>query len=642
MKGTVYFKKWTRMPWWSRLHHLEALSLTEFKANSIDNPTRLIDICDRLFKEYDKRERSQRYEPVSREKAERMPESNRLYFVNRLYEEFPEIKAIEMTRSLQEINHPENSTLKLIKQLVGQYLRLLNNGLGKEAACEQIFTKIKQRYSIEQDNLLDLVASSNSEPLMPALLKEKKREAELKTKQITRRSELNEKIKDGILDDLHEYIPSYVIVDEKNVKAKNEENPFDYNFFENEKNKKEEFLNRGKGLLDRYYNSVLTRDRLSTISGQEIEERVINSPTAIRKLLIPIVKLCEKAEVSLDSKGNVCWPATSTGIVTKLRRQEQMVKLALMSKDLDFGFEHSNKIRKRARILNEQLLGLSKEVRREVENKENLRLSELLLQKGLDSEDIDALTNTEKTGRSVKDLEQGVKGLLEGSKKRADFEFSLRDTPIERLLKTETKWLIERTRNPSTPEVEANTLASKVVNAVRKLRQLKLKLDNESLKNTGRLIWSEHSDFNFDIEEVDFQQLEDYLEVEEEDFMRVPNLDSERRKVKSILEPSKLPTSIKHPLSSEAIEDNQSSEKFWQDEQLRQIKLQSTVTDNNGVPVNLNSQKLFRLTPNQIKNYRKDNPEADPTKDVVLRYLEQRYGKQTKKSALKGPPSKKK
>lgn len=56
---------------------------------------------------------------------------------------------------------------------------------------------------------------------------------------------------------------------------------------------------------------------------------------------MPLIKLCEKNKIVLDELGNVVFKkCNNKNIVTRLSKKVDLVKFALMLKDLNFGFKH--------------------------------------------------------------------------------------------------------------------------------------------------------------------------------------------------------------------------------------------------------------------------------------------------------------
>lgn len=85
------------------------------------------------------------------------------------------------------------------------------------------------------------------------------------------------------------------------------------------------------------------------------------------------------------------------------------------------------------------------------------------------------------------------RNFIDGLIDRVDHEFTLKDSPEERFLKLEIQWLNERTKSQNNTSDNYSELSEKLQDVTTKLRRLKIKLDKESLKNTGKLIFDEHS-----------------------------------------------------------------------------------------------------------------------------------------------------
>ena len=650
------------MPWWSRLHHLQQLSIEPYTSETLTSVGRLIDLCDSSFKEYDKKMRDSNILPVDREKAEKMREGDRLYFIRRLFDRFPELKTFEITRSLKDLNMGENPTVKLINKLIVHYIRKLKAGFNKETACDVIFAKID--YSKDLVNAeFPIEATSEGKPLFSILTEEKRREALMKTSRIVRDTEISELLKSDVLDEFSDYKPSYQLLEpkreEKEIAEEDadlfEDTPFDSKVQERENQVKKSFIENSKGLINRYYDQILTRDRLSGISQKSMISQITNTPSSMQALFSPLVKLCEKERVILGSNGEIIWPMSENKAVKSLKKREPMIRYCLMLRDLNFGFQHKNKLKLKANKLKEQMVALNNETRESIEKEREEQLREKLQGEGLLEEEIDDLINLNynksKKMKSKPDehkkLDKNatskvmVKSLIEGVSSRADFDFSLRDSQEERFLKLEAQWLVDRSKSANVSAQEIETLSINLSECVHKLRRLKIKLDKESLRNTGRLMWSEHSKVDFDLEDVEIEKLEDFLKLPDEAFMRRTEDETERRKARGFLNPVVLRRDLVNPVESHVLPDSYASESFWENERSKYLQEYFPVEQESGVPVNLRAQSILRLTPEQRQNYKQNNPEADPAKDPVLRYLEQRYGGQQKSKSTKEVKTKK-
>lgn len=77
-----------------------------------------------------------------------------------------------------------------------------------------------------------------------------------------------------MIDNIPEYKPNYILRTEQEESSEvgeiKKEDPFDMSIYDKEQNDRKDFIARSKSLINRYYQEVITRDRLSSLTENDL------------------------------------------------------------------------------------------------------------------------------------------------------------------------------------------------------------------------------------------------------------------------------------------------------------------------------------------------------------------------------------
>lgn len=661
MKGTVYLKKWSKMPWWSRLHHMKNLDYSELNNEKYADFGRLIDFCDQKFKEWELRHRASKTIPIDSSIGFGRNSIDKYFFVQRLFERYPSIRYLDISHDLHELKLKNSDAMPILLTLFKHYARRIKGGISKETAMEEIFSQIESRMQLtleEQKATNALAGKNNAISFLDFTMIDKVRESELKTKRIRRDADFQDLIDGKILEEFEDYDPNYKVVSENYNRASEEIDPSDFNEILSEKAIQEErkelseFVDRSKNLMWKYYEDIITRDRLDGMADKDLIGRIVNTPSHLQKQFKPLIKICEKYGVKLTEDGEVSFDeCTSQTITGKLAGKKDLVKYALMLKDMNFGFRHREELKKRAVELNKKLREHNEPASEALKESKEKNIEAILEKLKLPKSEIEELIDFiyfEKSnnpedflGEPVLDVHMTERSFLDGEYSRIDWDNNMRDSIYERNLKLEALWLRDRALNSEFESDNQEKMVTKLVDTVRRLRRVKLLYDKQSFRKAAQIFFEEHSDVNFDLENIELEKLEDYFKISNDILNRNPLEENEFQKSKNAIKKRILRRNLadgfthKSPVEvseTDAIPYEEADSRFWQYKRDDEAARNFIESSNEGVPVNIRMLRVLENTPDELKNYKKNNPLIrEPEKDAILRYLEQRNASKQKK-----------
>jgi hypothetical protein len=642
------------MPWWSRMYHIKNLTLDPKYDENFASLGRIIDFCDQRFKETDLKDRAKKVLTTDFETSFTSSDKQKYFFIHKFFERYPNMRSVYISHDLSEMKLKNSQSMSALSFLMKEYVKRINKGLSKETATEEVLARVEYRLQLlidEQKTTLDLANSNKAISFLDFSLSEKIRESELKTKRIRRDTDFQALIDGSLLEEFDAYEPNYKVVSENYNRSSEDINPDDFNeilserAIEKEQNELQDFVTRSKNLMNKYYEDVVTRDRLNGMADKEVLMRVANSPTSLQKHFAPLIKICEKNGISLNYNGEVNYnKANSPTIVKKLKSKEELVKYALMLKDMNYGFKHKEELRKRAQKLSNELREHNQQASIELQETKQQNIKAILEKLKLPQSEVEGILDfiyfekqhreEDFAGEPVLDKFLTEQKLIRGEHGRIDWQNELRDSIYERNLKLEAQWLKDRALNLSLSPENHENIVMKLVDTVTKLRRVKLLFDKQAYTKAAQIFFEEHSDVNFDLETVEIEKLEDYFKISSEVFSRNPEEENEFQKSKNAVKKRILRRNLNDsfkrvsPLQSKPdlpLNYEEAADQFWQlkkDEVGEQFAGKSI---SEGQPVNLNYLKILEATPEEIKNYKKNNPYiAEPEKDPFMRYLEQK------------------
>ena len=658
MKGTVYFKKWTKMPWWSRLYHLEQLSLQPYRSDIFNSVGSLINICDDNFKAYIKDKKKGKTMISDENSIFHSSKENRLFFIKKLFEQFPELRQLTLSHNISELKNTKIPIVNLINGAIGKYIRLINRGLCKENATRDILSEIGEILKANLDRTVRVNQATEERGvigLKEYLLLKRRKEAEDTVKRLTRDSEIMDQNTIQLLEGLPEYTPGYTIVSPQHNNDPNQSEEISYEALESQENNKRSFIEEKKEIMSRYYDSVLIQDRLGVSSEKEILRKVVNTPSSLKKEFSPLLKICKKYSIRLSELGEIDWGAQRNNkVVEKFKSKSGLIKFALMLNDMNFGLKHLNAKRERGRKLRENIQ--RSEANKEEDQKEEERdtyIKEHIIDTVKNRSEADELisfiyfdefqSTNERRESDMRKSERGEEAFLEGRFDRMDFKGSLKETENERALRLQAIWLKERLKNTEINEKHSKEIIDKIIETVFRLRRLKILFDKESMKNTSTLIWGEHLDFDFGGEEVSFESLEDYLSISNRSIMSRNEFEVENMRIRPLIEKIKLYKDLQEPSPDIKnyinLTDKDSNRSTILEAYNKHIE-KTYKKNNDNISANSQDMKVMEMTPDQLKNYKSTlSKDADVTKDPIIKYLEHRKAQSIRRSKS---PSKKK
>ena len=115
----------------------------------------------------------------------------------------------------------------------------------------------------------------------------------------------------------------------------------------------EGFLERTERLLRMHQERSQIHDGLKNLSNAEIIQKVVESPTKLKRNAKAFLALLRKHNIQLDQDGEVDYSnCESKHVLESLKRKEELVKVTLMQADLEFEYPHKlEKLLVRSEIL---------------------------------------------------------------------------------------------------------------------------------------------------------------------------------------------------------------------------------------------------------------------------------------------------
>jgi hypothetical protein len=264
----------------------------------------------------------------------------------------------------------------------------------------------------------------------------------------------------------------------------------------------QDFFARSKRLLDLYYEDVYMKDRLSSLTDDEILYTIKETPTKIKRAAKDILDKLERHNIKVTEDGKLDFSQCQSPAVKRKLENNPWVKYALLQRDLGYGFTHLDARKATAESIKKEAFGIHAEEKRqeEIATKEE---RELELKKQTAQSEIDKKIGFLSSGgfTKTKDNEESSglrhtnpKDLIEGKQYRLDPQDSLVESFPERLLRLEKKWFRDRLANIN-GGVEGDTeneIKEKYKVLTEKLRRVKLQLEREAMDKAEDLLFDEH------------------------------------------------------------------------------------------------------------------------------------------------------
>ena len=296
----------------------------------------------------------------------------------------------------------------------------------------------------------------------------------------------------------------------------------------------EEFIVNTQNMFSQYYKRAAVFDRLSGLDDQQIMRTVRETPTRIKRFSKALLKKLAKYKINLDKNGEVDYSQCPFPNVVNKLKNNPLVKISLIQKDLNFEYPHLEIQRELAKkikaefqeyqVLKEEILGPVEEAVKD-ESK---------------SSDFDKFSKFEYQGQEhevKKQLSAKEEEEKDPNKKYSSLDYEPEstykwfETYEERRLRLEKKWLENRLASfESGLEKSSNVEQVNNINgAIEKLRRIKYLVDQEALKNAQELFFDEHKVLSKEDILIDADIKMEYLHY----YAKVP---SERKRMTARLE----------------------------------------------------------------------------------------------------------
>jgi len=496
--------------------------------------------------------------------------------VRKLLNRYPDLKYINTSYS--GYGGDATGQNSYIFSFISQQKRLIQKGYTEEKAFEIVEKKFQARFSekIEAAQIATrLVMNNNARSLLSLTQQQAEKEAILKVRRMTRdiplfkeAQEAQEKTLRDLVketepetkasevaeeqefneEDFEEY--SDLEADEKSVDpAEQYEEKYtrilhkivpelkeNYSGTLSKEKRAEitnEFIKNTKHMFNMYYERAAAADRLSGLTDREIMETVASSPTTIKRQARALLKKLKKYNIRLNQSGEVDFSGCSEPHIIKKLKNNPLVRVVLMQKDLEFEFPHREIQMEAARKAKAEFEE-SKAVReQEAKEREEEIKKEKFAEISASSEQSPfhqqynirypqaELLVEEEVQLSAKEKAEEF-SRLSTENLSAEATYRVFETYEERLARLEKKWLKNRLsaleggiEKPT--EGEKSELLDK---AVEKMRRVKYLVEQKNIKQAGDLLFEEHKVFTTQQlmadEEVTAEKLYDYLNLPDE------------------------------------------------------------------------------------------------------------------------------
>lgn len=651
MKGTVYFKKWSRMPWWSRVHHIRQLSHgdTGFDEHW-HRYGHLIDSADQAFRDFERIVRKQILywdDPLLRVSDFDKVKGD---FVKTVLREIPEINLVAEENPFSELPHSSFHNADVLKRLLTRFFTFLHRGLSpKEATARAVrsFRAELEKRIREANGVREVAEAHNGVTLDGFFNTFKAREADLMTQRIKRDKALFDALKGKALVYDDDYEPNYDVVNESAYRATMASRALAKGEVASaertaaERRELDEFIARSRRVMWRYYDQVAREDKLSGASNEEVMLLLFNTPAVLQRHFGPFVHELEKNGVALNSLGEPNFSGIKNQFLKRqLEKKAEMVRFALMLRDLSYGNIHHQNLTRRAQQLQRSIVQLNEVAAEKFKaiNEEDLReLADKLKLSYSEVDDLVGFVYYEQHDREkvivrepISTVELTPEGLLAGKHQRIDWNNDFRESIFERNLKLQADWLKQQIFVTKASSPLREELVRRLVDAIRGLRQVRHNIDRTALRKASRLFFLEHLGIDYGADPVDLDRLEDYLKVPAEVFARDPKEDHEYQRSKKAVHKTLLVADLEDPLRTgthDPLEQRQVESEAWELLRHRPPKeaRQSGEGSAGSLGVNVNYLNAVQMTQEEKKQYMKDNHISETGDDPMLGYLQSRY-----------------
>ena len=195
-----------------------------------------------------------------------------------------------------------------------------------------------------------------------------------------------------------------------------------------------------------------------------------------------------------------------------------LVKYALLQREDQYNFPH---LKNQKIIADELRREVNRLKRQEGQEKDEIEKNKVQEQVSgfIDKEikhEYQTIEDLDRPNETFSGNELSIEALKYGSEYRLDSKNYLLESREERTLRLEEKWLRERLAGLSSlekEETDSNDSIKKLKDLVEKTRRIKLKIDQEAMKNGAKLFFNEHNHLSKSeilMEEIPLERLENF------------------------------------------------------------------------------------------------------------------------------------
>lgn len=653
MRGTVYFKKWSAMPWWSRLYHIRKYSMTSESQRVGKELGPLINYLDYQFKTevvHSGRYKIKEKKDKEVNEHEKLIEEDREYFINELFDRYPQMRGVTIFDNVDATRSQNSQLYKVVESLYRKYRNRLRSGFFRDQAFKDVVQEFQDYVDlrlVEVGRTENIANSLRAMNFVDYLKAQKIEESHYKSQQLERDSRFEEI--ENIVDKLKENHSIHHQIVRKNpedlLNSTNEEmieELLKQQIIEAKgrtAESRQTFIERSFNLLNRYYEKELMQDRLTGLTKHDILLYIRNSPTSLKKKFKPLVKFCQSHGIRLDAVGNL----NITGIKDKnllyrIKREHEKLKFALMLNDIEFGFTHKLNQKKKLNNLRKEMLSYNKEATENFNKMNEERIQQLKEAIELPLSELDKCLGFEYAEKGAdiedikKDLNQNIyserlteEKFIDGKFDRIDWNDRLVDSIEERNLKLEQMWLQHRQEDVEDIDQDLNqALTDKYKRITEDLRRLKLKLDKHALEKSSKIFFNEHMSFNMDLENVPIETLDDYFKISQSLIEKNAMDLVEQRKVLQAIKPGILVKDLIPHHEPAVLAEEDTKEEFWDATRKKAVEeTEIAITDENTSRLAMFMQ-IEGLQPKRVDDFISNVDLKENEKDLLLKMLDRR------------------
>lgn len=657
MRGTIYYKKWSNMPWWSRVHHIRKLHLNDDFDERFARFGHVLDDIHYNYAQHEKMERKPTMHWDDPNQKISDYDRMRFEFFRRLLQAFPNLAFVVQERMNQGMEPDWQSNDNPFLPFFTHFFRHLRKGRSPKDATDETIKFFRRKFDRQYAQLdaTEIVAEENQgQSLMDYFSLQKLKESAFKARRADRDKELFDILRGKEFKYDDDYEPNYAVVNQNYLRGHIEEKRLtpekvlSAEVAAKERQDINAFIERSKGLLWKYFDQVAKHDKVAGMSNEEVMLMIFTTPKAMERHFAPFVAKLVDNGVYLSNLGEPRFEKVQDKKFTKaLKKRQELVKFALMLADLNYGYLHQQQMERQANALKDKIIDLNTPSITSIKrmNEQNIQeLADRLKLSKSEADDLLSFVYYEQHEREkqivqepISKAKMDINAFLEDRNQRIDWANDFKESIFERNLRLQADWLKEQLVYTRTTPDQQEELAKRLVDAIRALRRTRFQFDKMAYKKAARIFFLEHMNIDFASESVDIERFEEYFKIPQEVFIRDPKEDHEYQRSKKATQKTLLVQDLEDPLRSgthDPTEEYQADNFIWDAVRHREPK---KVTGEKTQNSNLNRVYFegAMMTRAEQKQWAIDNRDEDDKRDPTMMFLETRHARLAAKRALK-------